>query len=70
MERKRRPTSKIEIQLGRLEQAVASQAIEGNPLTDEEVTIFEECILQGYPFEKRAAILREHFPNYDGVMTQ
>ena len=65
MERKRRPTSKIQIQLCRLEHAVASQAIEGNPLTEEEIKIFKDCILKDCSFEERAAIFRESFPGYE-----
>ncbi|XXJ18866.1 hypothetical protein ACR42D_04775 [Desulfovibrio caledoniensis] len=65
MEHKRHPTSKIEIQLRRLEHVVASQAIEGNPLTEEEIEIFKNCILKDCSFEERTAISRESFPGYE-----
>jgi hypothetical protein len=65
MERKRHPISRVEIQLRRLDHAVSSQAIEGNPLTSEEVAVFKKCILNGKSFEERTAILRDHFPNYE-----
>lgn len=60
----KRPKKKEEILRRRFVHAKASLAIEGLHLTDEEITVFEECIQKECSFEERTKVLRERFPEY------
>ena len=54
-----RPKNRMEKMLRRLRFAKSSQAIEGIHLTSTELSVFEECIKDGYSPSKLSAKLEE-----------
>lgn len=62
------PQSHQEVLARRLRNAIASLEIDGLPLTDEEIAVFEECIRDECSPLQVANRLRERFPGYDKAL--
>lgn len=65
---RKRPQSRREVMARRLRNAIASLEIEGLPLTDEEIAVFEECVREECSSEQMKNKLKERFPSYDNAL--